>query len=59
MTDDPQHTPTGLAPSADSPQQKREKVQIGRGFVAIICGVAIASFALYIFVVAYGILKSG
>lgn len=37
---DKNETPTGLAPSASSPREKSRKVQIGRGAVMLICGVA-------------------
>jgi hypothetical protein len=57
MMTNPDETPTGLAPSADSPPEKRRKVQMGRGLVGLICGVAIAAFGLYLFIVAYGLIK--
>lgn len=52
-------TPTGLSPFDDSPAEKRTKVQAGKGLVWIICGVAVAAFALYAFTVVYGIIASG
>lgn len=52
-------TPTGLAPSADTPAEKRRKVRIGKGFVVLICAFALAAFALYTFIVVYGIISSG
>ncbi|MCJ8147662.1 hypothetical protein [Shinella sedimenti] len=48
-------TPVGLAPSADSPREKKRKLQIGRGAVMVICGIGLAAFALYTFTVLYGI----
>lgn len=47
--------PTGLAPSADSPTEKRKRVRLGEGAITFICGVAVAAFALYGFIVVYGI----
>ncbi|MEV4608819.1 hypothetical protein MRBLMR1_003881 [Neorhizobium sp. LMR1-1-1.1] len=55
MTTDPKGTPTGLAPSNDTQPQKRRKVLMGRGLVGLIGGVAITAFALYLFIVAYGL----
>lgn len=55
---DKNETPTGLAPSASSPREKRQKVQIGRGAVMLICGVAFAAFAIYIFIVIYGLMSA-
>ncbi|UPA25866.1 hypothetical protein [Shinella oryzae] len=52
---DKDETPVGLAPSADSPREKRRKLQIGRGAIMVICGVGIAAFVLYTFTVLYGI----
>jgi hypothetical protein len=48
-------TPTGLSPSADAPKEKQRRVVVGRGLAIFIAGVALAAFALYIFVVIYGI----
>jgi len=48
-------TPTGLAPSADSPSEKRKRLAIGKGAITFICGVAVAAFAIYAFIVMYGI----
>lgn len=57
--DTPAGTPTGLSPSADSGPQKKRKVVAGRGLVMFIAGVALAAFAMYIFVAFYGIATSG
>jgi len=48
-------TPTGLAPSADTPGEKRARLNIGRGALLLICGVTVAAFAIYAFIVMYGI----
>ncbi|MGK9050955.1 hypothetical protein QTA58_20645 [Neorhizobium sp. CSC1952] len=48
-------TPTGLSPSADHPAQKRRKMRAGRGLALFIAGVAAAAFAVYLFVVVYGL----
>ena len=56
MRDD--ETPTGLAPSADSPAEKRRKILAGRGALMLIAGVALAAFSLYILIVLYGIFTS-
>ncbi|WP_158025980.1 hypothetical protein [Pararhizobium arenae] len=53
MDDD--RTPTGLAPSADTKEEKKQKVVMGRGTVAFIGGVAIVAFLLYAFVALYAI----
>ena len=59
MTDNgTNHTPTGLAPSADSGEQKRRKVTAGRGLLMFIAGIAVCAFAIYIFIVLYGIFAS-
>ena len=55
---DETETPTGLSPSADSPEQKGRKLLAGRGLLVFICGVALCAFALYIFVALYGIFTS-
>ena len=52
------HTPTGLSPSADPPEQKKRKVVAGRGLMMLIAGVALAAFAIYTFIVLYGIMTS-
>ncbi|MGK6316764.1 hypothetical protein [Neorhizobium sp. DT-125] len=49
-------TPTGLSPSADHPAQKRRKMSAGRGLALFIAGVAAAAFAVYLFVVVYGLI---
>lgn len=46
---DKDETPVGLAQSADSPKEKRRKLQIGRGAIMVICGVGVAAFVLYTF----------
>jgi hypothetical protein len=51
-------TPTGLSPSADTPEQKKRKVLAGRGLVMLIAGIAIAAFAIYAFIVVYGLTTS-
>lgn len=53
MKDD--ETPTGLSPSADPPAQKERKVSAGRGLVLLIGSVAIAAFAVYLFIIIYGL----
>lgn len=47
--------PTGVAPSADPPQQTRRKVLAGRGVVLVIAGVAVIAFGLYLFATVYGL----
>lgn len=51
-------TPTGLSPSADTPAQKNRKVLGGRGLALFIGGIAVAAFALYLFIVVYGVASS-
>lgn len=51
-------TPTGLSPSADSPSQKKRKVVAGRGLALFIAGFALMAFALYLFIVVYGVMAS-
>ena len=51
-------TPTGLAPSADPPDQKRRRILAGRGLVMVVAGVALAAFALYAFAALYGLFTS-
>jgi len=48
-------TPTGLAPSADLPGKKRARLNMGRGALMLICGAALAAFAIYAFIVMYGL----
>jgi len=48
------HTPTGLTPSNDSPQERKRKVVMGRGAVGFLAAFAVAAFALYIFIAVYG-----
>jgi len=48
-------TPTGLAPSADLPAEKGKRVTLGKGAITFICGVAVAAFAIYAFIVTYGL----
>ncbi|MGI2034235.1 hypothetical protein ACRQ1B_17770 [Rhizobium panacihumi] len=50
------HTPTGLTPSNDTPQEKRRKVLLGRGAIGFLAVFAIAAFALYIFIAVYGLI---
>ncbi|MDX3977461.1 hypothetical protein [Shinella sp.] len=52
------HTPTGLSPSADTPEQKKRKVVAGRGLMMLVAGVALGAFAIYTFIVLYGIMTS-
>lgn len=52
------NTPTGLSPSADTPEQKNRKVLAGRGLVMLIAGIAIAAFVIYAFIVLYGLMTS-
>lgn len=51
-------TPTGLSPSADSPEQKKRKLVAGQGLALFIAGFALVAFALYIFIVVYGVTTS-
>ena len=51
-------SPTGLAPSADSPAQSRRKVVAGRGVVLVIGSIAVGAFILYAIIVIYGVLYS-
>ena len=43
----------GLAPSADSHQQRVKKVRAGRGLVIFIAGVAIGALLLYLTIAIY------
>lgn len=51
-------TPAGLSPSAEPPKEKQRRVVVGRGLAIFIAGVALSAFALYIFIVVYGIFAS-
>ncbi|NSY15064.1 hypothetical protein [Agrobacterium vitis] len=55
---DKTETPTGLAPSADSPEQKRRKLLAGKGLMLFIVGIAALAAFLYVFIAVYGILSS-
>ena len=51
-------TPTGLAPSADTPAEEKQKMRAGRGMLLFICGFGLLAFTLYMFIVIYGIFTS-
>ncbi|WP_276121897.1 hypothetical protein [Pararhizobium qamdonense] len=51
-------TPTGVAPSADTPAQNRRKVVAGRGAVMLIGSIAVGAFILYAIIMLYGIFYS-
>ncbi|MCB5203804.1 hypothetical protein LH464_15130 [Neorhizobium sp. T786] len=51
-------TPTGLSPSADSPEKKKRKIVAGRGLALFIAGFGLMAFALYLFIVVYGVTTS-
>ncbi|WP_276120363.1 hypothetical protein [Pararhizobium qamdonense] len=55
---DESETPTGLAPSADAPAQKRRKVFAGNGLVMVIASIAVGAFFIYAFIAMYGVLSS-
>ncbi|WP_438750038.1 hypothetical protein [Pararhizobium sp. O133] len=44
-------TPTGLAPSADTPAKKRRKLVVGKGVIIVISSIAVAAFTLYTVIV--------
>ncbi|MBW6425359.1 hypothetical protein KX729_28420 [Rhizobium sp. XQZ8] len=51
-------TPTGLAPSSDSSEQKKKKLQAGKGLMLFIVGIAALAAFLYVFIAVYGIFQS-
>lgn len=51
-------TPTGVAPSADTPAQNRRKVIAGKGAVMLIGSIAVGAFVLYAIIMIYGIMFS-
>ena len=51
-------TPTELAPSADSLEQNKKKVQAGKGLMLFIVGIAALAAFLYGFIALYGIFQS-
>jgi hypothetical protein len=58
MTNLQDETPTGLAPSADSPEQKKKKLIAGKGLMLFIAGIAALAAVLYVFIAFYGIYSS-
>lgn len=51
-------TPAGLAPSAESPEQKMKKLQAGKGLMLSIVGIAALAAFLYVFIALYGFFQS-
>jgi len=51
-------TPTGVAPSADTPAQDRRKVVAGRGAEMLIGSIAFGAFILHAIIMLYGIFYS-
>ena len=58
MTDLRNEMPTGLAPSAGSPEQKKKKLIAGKGLTLFIAGIAALAAFLYVFIALYGIYSS-
>lgn len=51
-------SPTGMAPSADTDAQKKQKVKAGRGLVIFLAGFAVLAFSIYIFAIVVGLLHA-